>query len=132
MQISWNDTDPIYRQLFDRMIELMLDGIFTDGDALPSVRQIASDHRINPITVSKAYQMLVDDGLVEKRRGLGMFVVDGAAARLATVERTKFLTEEWPRVCVKIERLGLSTTELLAQSIQSAQSAHSTKEGDPS
>jgi DNA-binding transcriptional regulator YhcF (GntR family) len=72
------------------------------------------------------------DGLVEKRRGLGMFVVAGAAARLATVERTKFLTEEWPRVCVKIERLGLSTTELLAQSIQSTQSAHSTKEGDPS
>jgi GntR family transcriptional regulator len=93
------------------------------------VRQIASDHRINPITVSKAYQMLVDDGLVEKRRGLGMFVVDGAAVRLATVERTKFLTEEWPRVCVKIERLGLSTTELLAQSTQSV---HSTKEGDPS
>jgi|AntAceMinimDraft_12_1070368.scaffolds.fasta_scaffold41457_2 GntR family transcriptional regulator len=129
MQISWNDTDPIYRQLFDRMIELMLDGIFADGDALPSVRQIASDHRINPITVSKAYQMLVDDGLVEKRRGLGMFVVEGAADRLALVERHKFLTEEWPRVCVKIERLGLSTTDLLADLVRSANPA---KEGDPS
>ena len=123
MQISWNDTDPIYRQLYDRMIESMLDGIFDDGDVLPSVRQVASDYLINPITVSKAYQMLVDDGLVEKRRGLGMFVVEGAATRLASVERNKFLTDEWPRVCVKIERLGLSTTELLA---------HSVKTGDPS
>ncbi|MFT4633587.1 MAG: GntR family transcriptional regulator [Candidatus Pseudothioglobus sp.] len=129
MQISWNDTDPIYRQLFDRMIELMLDGIFIDGDALPSVRQIASDHRINPITVSKAYQMLVDDGLVEKRRGLGMFVVEGAAARLALVERNKFLAEEWPRICVKIERLGLSTTDLLKDLVGST---HSAIEGDPS
>jgi GntR family transcriptional regulator len=129
MQISWNDTDPIYRQLFDRMIELLLDGIFVDGDALPSVRQIASDHRINPITVSKAYQMLVDDGLVEKRRGLGMFVVEGAAVRLASVERNKFLSEEWPRVCVKIERLGLSTTDLLADLVYST---HSAAEGDPS
>jgi GntR family transcriptional regulator len=127
MQISWNDTDPIYRQLFDRIIELMLDGIFIDGDALPSVRQIASDHRINPITVSKAYQMLVDDGLVEKRRGLGMFVIEGAAARLASVERNKFLTEEWPRVCAKIERLGLSKTGLLADLVHST---HSVREGD--
>jgi GntR family transcriptional regulator len=129
MQISWNDTDPIYRQLFDRMIELMLDGIFIDGDALPSVRQIASDHRINPITVSKAYQMLVDDGLVEKRRGLGMFVIEGAAARLALVERNKFLTEEWPQVCVKIKRLGFSTTDLLKDLVSST---HSAIEGDPS
>lgn len=114
MQISWNDTDPIYRQLRDRIVELMLEGIYHDGDPLPSVRQIASDHRINPITVSRAYQLLVDDGLVEKRRGLGMFVTEGASERLVTVEREKFLTQEWPRISDKIVRLGLSASTLLA------------------
>ena len=113
MQISWNETDPIYRQLHDRMIELMLEGVYVDGDPLPSVRQIASDHRVNPITVSKAYQWLVDDGIVEKRRGLGMYMTEGAAERLVVVERNKFLNEEWPRISAKIERLGLSATELL-------------------
>ena len=120
MQISWNDTDPIYRQLRDRIVELMLEGIYADGDALPSVRQIASDHRINPITVSKAYQLLVDDGLVEKRRCLGMYVVEGAGSRLTNVERQKFVNEEWPRVWDKIERLGLSAAELLASRGRSA------------
>ncbi|MFT7685626.1 MAG: GntR family transcriptional regulator [Candidatus Azotimanducaceae bacterium] len=115
MNISWNDKDPIYRQLHDRIVELMLEGTFTDGDSLPSVRQLASDHRINPITVSKALQMLVDDGLVEKRRGLGMFVLDGAGSTLKQDERERFLDEEWPVICEKINRLGLSNEELLSK-----------------
>ena len=113
MNISWNEKDPIYRQLHDRIIELMLEGTFNDGDSLPSVRQIASDHRINPITVSKAFQLLVDDGFVEKKRGLGMFVCEGAGSILKKHERNKFLKEEWPIICEKIDRLELSNEELL-------------------
>ena len=113
MQISWNEKDPIYRQLHDRIVELILDGIYTDGDALPSVRQLASDHRINPITVSKAMQLLVDDELVDKRRGLGMFVREGARQHLTELERRRFLDEEWPTIQNKIIRLGLSTEDLL-------------------
>jgi len=114
MQISWNEKDPIYRQLHDRIVELILEGVFNDGEALPSVRQISSDHRINPITVSKALQILVDDELVEKRRGLGMFVVEGAREKLAGLEKDRFLNVEWPQICDQIERLGLSIKELLA------------------
>ena len=114
MQISWNDKDPIYRQLHDRIVELILEGVFGDGEALPSVRQISSDHRINPITVSKALQILVDDELVEKRRGLGMFVVEGAREKLSQVEKDRFLNVEWPQICEQIERLGLSIQELLS------------------
>lgn len=113
MQITWNDKDPIYRQLHDRVVEMILEGIYRDGDALPSVRQIASEHRINPITVSRAFQMLVEEDLVEKRRGLGMFVVDGAAEQLGHLERQKFLQEEWPRIREKMERLGLVPEDLL-------------------
>ena len=113
MKINWNDNDPIYRQLRDRIVELILDGEFRDGDALPSVRQIAGEQRINPITVSKGFQMLVDEQLVEKRRGLGMFVAEGAGERLVEQERGRFLEEEWPRVVAKIERLGLDIDRLL-------------------
>lgn len=113
MQISWNDKDPIYRQLRDRLVELMLEGIYTDGEALPSVRQVATEQRINPLTVSKAYQLLVDDDLVEKRRGLGMYIKTGAAEQLRSQERARFLAEEWPLVLERIERLGLTVTELL-------------------
>ncbi len=113
MNITWNDKDPIYRQLRDRIVEMILEGIFNDGDSLPSVRQMASEHRINPITVSKAVQMLVDDELVEKRRGLGMFVAEGARAKLTEMERHQFLEQEWPAICEKIDRLSLSTEELL-------------------
>lgn len=113
MQINWNEKDPIYRQLHDRLVELMLEGVFKDGDALPSIREISSQHRINHITVSKALQILVDEGLVEKRRGLGMFVVAGASEKLARLENEKFLNEEWPRICQQIERLGLSVKSLL-------------------
>jgi GntR family transcriptional regulator len=113
MNISWNDKDPIYRQLRDRILEMILEGVFSEGDSLPSVRQLASDHRINPITVSKAMQMLVEEGVVEKRRGLGMFVKEGARNALATTERDRFLSEEWPMIQEKIQRLGLSSEELL-------------------
>lgn len=114
MQITWNDKDPIYRQLHDKLVELILDGVFREGDALPSIREISSEHRINHITVAKALQMLVDDGVVEKRRGVGMFVVAGAVANLVALERDRFLREEWPRTCRKIRRLGLSGDELMA------------------
>lgn len=112
MQITWNDKDPIYRQLHDRIVELILEGVFCDGDSLPSLRQISREHRINHITVSKAFQILVDDGLVEKRRGLGMFVASGASKKLAQMEKERFLKEEWPQICSKIERLGLSLESL--------------------
>lgn len=116
MQIAWNDRDPIYRQLRDKLVEMILEEVFAEGEALPSVRQVSSELRINPITVSKAYQMLVDDELVEKRRGLGMYVIDGARQRLMEFERQRFLSEEWPLVVDRIERLGLSLDELLSRS----------------
>lgn len=116
MQIAWNDKDPIYRQLRDRLVEMILEGVYAEGDALPSVRQVSSDLRINPLTVSKAYQLLVDDELVEKRRGLGMYVTEGARQHLMARERERFLKEEWPLVLERIERLGLSLDELLARS----------------
>jgi len=115
MQINWNDKDPIYRQLRDRIVELILDGVFKDGDSLPSVRQISNEHRINPITVSKAFQLLVDQQLVEKRRGLGMFVGEGAGEKLAVLEKERFLHEEWPVIADKINRLDLDPEFLLAQ-----------------
>lgn len=113
MKIHWNDNDPIYRQLRDRIVELILDGEFRDGQMLPSVRQIAGEQRINPITVSRAMQMLVEEQIVEKRRGLGMYVVDGAGQRLIQQERERFLREEWPRILERIERLGLDAGNLI-------------------
>lgn len=112
--IQWNDAAPIYRQLKERVIAMMLDGDLRPGDALPSVRQVAADYRLNPITVSRAYQELVDESLVEKRRGLGMYVTDEAARKLLETERTRFLTEEWPQVVERITRLGLKIEQLLA------------------
>jgi GntR family transcriptional regulator len=111
--IQWSDGAPIYRQLKDRVIAMMLDGILKPGDALPSVRQVAAEYQLNPITVSRAYQELADEALVEKRRGLGMFVTDEAAKKLRGSERERFLSEEWPAVAERIERLGLSIEELL-------------------
>ena len=111
--IQWSDGAPIYRQLKDRVIAMMLDGVLKPGDALPSVRQVAAEYQLNPITVSRAYQELADDQLVEKRRGLGMYVTEGAPARLKTSERDRFLTEEWPLVLERIQRLGLDLQELL-------------------
>lgn len=113
MDISWNNKEPIYLQLRDRLVELIIDGVLNEGDALPSVRQISSEQRINPVTVSKAIQLLVDEELVEKRRGLGMFVINGAKEKLTQDEKFKFLQEEWPQIAGKIERLGLEVHELL-------------------
>jgi len=112
MTQEWNDNRPIYRQLRDRVVAMILDGDLKEGDPLPSVRNVSAEHRVNPLTVLKGYQQLVDEGLVEARRGLGMFVKDGAAALLLQVERDRFLKEEWPRVRETIDRLGISAEEL--------------------
>lgn len=111
--IQWNDGAPIYRQLKDRVIAMMLDGVLKPGDALPSVRQVAAEYQLNPITVSRAYQELADEALVEKRRGLGMYVTEEAAKKLLASERERFLREEWPLVLERIQRLGLDMNDLL-------------------
>jgi len=113
MDREWNDNQPIYRQLRDRVVAMILDGVLKEGDPLPSVRNVAAEYRINPLTVLKGYQELVDSELVEKRRGLGMFVKDGARNLLLKGERRKFLAEEWPRIYANIQRLGLTPEELL-------------------
>lgn len=113
MTVQWNDNQPIYWQLKERTITMILDGTLAEGDALPSVRTVASEFQLNPITVSKSYQTLVDEQLVEKRRGLGMFVCQGAKKKLMESERQKFLTEEWPAMINRIGQLGLDVNELL-------------------
>jgi len=109
----WRESQPIYRQLRDRVVAMMLEGVLKQGEALPSVRQVATGCRLNPLTVLKAYQQLADEGLVEKRRGLGMYVAPAAGAGLMADERGRFLTQEWPRIQATIRRLGLSAAELL-------------------
>ena len=111
--IEWSDGAPIYRQLKDRVVAMLLDGILKPGDALPSVRQVAAEYQLNPITVSRAYQELADEAIVEKRRGLGMYVTEGASEKLLGSERERFLREEWPLVLERIQRLGLSLDRLL-------------------
>lgn len=113
MDLQWNDSQPIYRQLRDRVVAMILDGVLKEGDPLPSVRTVAAEYRLNPLTVLRSYQELVDENLVESRRGLGMFVVDGAQRLLRAAEREKFLTEEWPRISARIQRLGLTAEDLL-------------------
>ena len=113
MDREWNDNQPIYRQLRDRVVAMILDGILKEGDSLPSVRTVAADYRLNPLTVLKSYQELADEELVEKKRGLGMFVKSGARDLLLRGERQKFLDEEWPRIRETIQRLGLTAEELL-------------------
>lgn len=113
MDREWNDSQPIYRQLRDRVVALILDGVLAEGDPLPSVRSVAAEDRVNPITVLKAYQQLADEQLVEKKRGLGMFVKPGARHLLLEGERQRFLTEQWPRIQATIQRLGLTVEELL-------------------
>jgi GntR family transcriptional regulator len=115
MGTEWNDSQPIYRQLRDRVVASILDESLREGDPLPSVRTVAADFRVNPLTVLKGYQELVDEQLVEKRRGLGMFVKDGARKLLLQSERRKFLAEEWPRICATIVRLGLKKEDLFKQ-----------------
>ena len=119
---DWNDNQPIYRQLRDLVVAMILDGLLKEGDPLPSVRNVAAEYRVNPLTVLKSYQQLVDDELVEKRRGLGMFVKQNARLQLLEGERERFLAEEWPRVYATIQRLGLSSKELLSGPISKAKS----------
>jgi GntR family transcriptional regulator len=113
MDREWNDSQPIYRQLRDRVVAMILEGVLKEGDPLPSVRNVAAEYRVNPLTVLKGYQQLVVEGLVESRRGLGMFVNAGARGLLLEGERQKFLGEEWPRIHATIQRLGLKANELL-------------------
>ena len=113
MEREWNDNQPIYRQLRDRVVAMILDGVLKEGDPLPSVRTVAAEYRVNPLTVLKGYQELADEQLVEKRRGLGMFIKEGARSLLLQGEREKFLAEEWPRIQSTIQRLGITREELL-------------------
>ena len=113
MEGDFNDSQPIYRQLRDRVVALILDGVLKEGDPLPSVRNVAAEYRVNPLTVLKGYQQLVDEELVETKRGRGMFIKPGAPALLLAGERQKFLSEDWPRIYATIQRLGLTADELL-------------------
>lgn len=115
MDPTWNDDLPIYRQLRDRVVDMILEGVLGDGDALPSVRNVAAEYRLNPLTVLKGYQELVDEGLVEKKRGRGMYVTEGARKQLLKDERRRFLETEWPKVSATIERLGLDVGDLLRE-----------------
>jgi GntR family transcriptional regulator len=122
MNREWHHDQPIYRQLRDRGVHMILDGVLKEGDPLPSVRNVAAEYRVNPLTVLKAYQQLVDEDLVEMKRGLGMFVKTGARDLLLKGERQKFLNDEWPRVAEKILRLGLTQKELDAAASKRARS----------
>jgi GntR family transcriptional regulator len=113
MDREFNDSQPIYRQLRDRIVGMILDGVLKEGDPLPSVRTVAAEYRVNPLTVLKGYQELVDEQFVESKRGRGMFINVGARNLLLEAERQKFLAEQWPRVYATIQRLGLTAQELL-------------------
>jgi GntR family transcriptional regulator len=131
MDREWNDSQPIYRQLRDRVVAMILDGVLKEGDSLPSVRTVAAEYRVNPLTVLKGYQQLVDEGLVETKRGRGMFINAGARNLLMKGERQKFLAEEWPRIQETIQRLGLDTQELLDSSTNGKPSQASAKSTPP-
>jgi GntR family transcriptional regulator len=131
MDREWNDNQPIYRQLRDRVVAMILDGVLKEGDSLPSVRTVAAEYRVNPLTVLKGYQQLVDEGLVETRRGRGMFINTGARNLLMKGERQKFLAEEWPRIQETIQRLGLNTQELLDSNSNGKPSQASSKDVPP-
>jgi GntR family transcriptional regulator len=118
MTISWNDHTPIYRQLRERVVAMILDGALKPGDPLPSVRQVSAEFQLNPITVSKAYQELVDEALVEKRRGLGLYVTEGAREALLARERERFLKDEWPSLRERIQRLGFDVADLVGEALQ--------------
>jgi GntR family transcriptional regulator len=128
MDHEWNDTQPIYRQLHDRVVAMILEGVLKEGDPLPSVRTVAADYRLNPLTVLKGYQQLVDEGLVESRRGRGMFINAGARNLLLDVERQKFLSEDWPRIRETILRLGLKPEDLLEDGASQRQKSKTKEE----
>jgi GntR family transcriptional regulator len=128
MDREWNDNQPIYRQLRDRVVAMILDGLLSEGDPLPSVRNVAAEYRVNPLTVLKGYQQLVDEQLVESRRGRGMFINTGARDLLLQSERQKFLAEQWPRVRENIQRLGLTPEDLLQASAANERAAQRKQE----
>ena len=128
MDPKWNEDQPIYRQLRDRVVAMILEGVLVDGDALPSVRNVAAEYRLNPLTVLKGYQELVDEGFVEKKRGRGMFVKEGAQKLLLKAERQRFLEKEWPKVVATIERLRLDVADLL-RDLKSRKKDSSSKSG---
>ncbi len=130
MDPKWNEDLPIYRQLRDRVVAMILEGVLNDGDALPSVRNVAAEYRLNPLTVLKGYQELVDEHLVEKKRGRGMFVTEGARKQLLKDERQRFVEKEWPTIAATIQRLGLNARDLLQQ-IADVQSSGNRKAGEP-
>jgi GntR family transcriptional regulator len=130
MDPKWNEDQPIYRQLRDRVVAMILEEVLTDGDALPSVRNVAAEYRLNPLTVLKGYQELVDEGLVEKKRGRGMFVNEGARTKLLKTERQKFLEKEWPKITATITRLELSVADLLKEAQANKSSKDSGGEND--
>jgi GntR family transcriptional regulator len=113
VNFEWNDSQPIYRQLRDLVLERIMDGSFAEGDAVPSVRQVAADYQINHLTVGKAYQELVDEGLLEKRRGLGMFVTAGARSALTSNEQERFLRDEVPAFADRVRVLGLPMKDVV-------------------
>lgn len=115
MSVIWNDSEPIYRQLKERIVTMLLEGAIKPGEQLPSVRQIAADFQLNPITVSRTYQELADEGLIEKKRGLGMYVADGTPEKLLASERERFLKDEWPKTITRMKRLGLDPQQLLSK-----------------
>ncbi len=128
MDSEWHDSQPIYRQLRHRVVAMILDGVLNEGDPLPSVRNVAVEYRVNPLTVLKGYQELVGEQLVETKRGLGMFVKAGARNSLLKGERQKFLAEQWPRVAATIQRLGLTPEELLKAATKQRSSSKNAKE----
>ena len=121
MEREFNDSQPIYRQLRDRVVAMILDGVLNEGDPLPSVRNVAAEYRVNPLTVLKGYQQLVDEQLVEKKRGRGMFINTGARDMLLQGERQKFLSEDWPQIYATIQRLGLEPDQLLQAGVSDRQ-----------
>ena len=131
MDREWNDNQPIYRQLRDRVVAMILDGVLKEGDALPSVRNVAAEYRVNPLTVLKGYQQLVDEGFIETKRGLGMFVREGVRDLLLEAERQKFLAEEWPRVQETIQRLGLKAETLLSAPSNGRPNSHVGEDSKP-
>lgn len=121
MTQHWDNDQPIYRQLAAHTVAAIVDGSLAEGDLLPSVRQVAVDFQVNPLTVSKAYQSLVDEGLVQAQRGIGMRVTEGARQQLLARERAQFINEEWPRLRTRMQQLGLTLDDLSSDDDDGAQ-----------
>lgn len=112
---EWQDNQPIFRQLADKITEQILQGIWPEGEPLPSVRTVSADLKINHLTVMKGYQLLVDEGLVEKRRGQGMYVASGALNQLKTQQRQQFLEQQIPQIAATLTQIDMSLEDLMQQ-----------------